>query len=77
MERNIPKIYSGNNGIMSVPMIIVTMSRKSEKAFCNVSPAMTESPIPMQNDKIRADITSMTGGIPIEKKVLMAPSSIL
>ncbi|OPZ25482.1 MAG: hypothetical protein BWZ00_01837 [Bacteroidetes bacterium ADurb.BinA174] len=58
-------------------MIRVMMSRKSENAFCNVLPLMSESPIPMQNDKISADITSMMGGIPMLKNDSTALSSIL
>lgn len=63
MLRNIPKMCSGNNGIMTFAMSKETMSRKSAAAIRRVSPLTADSPNPIQKESSRAVMMSRGAGI--------------
>ena len=63
ISRNIPKIYRGNKGIITLLMTSMMISLNSPKTFFNTSPLEKLMPKPKMNDRIKALITSNTGGI--------------
>ena len=67
MFRKIPNMWSGSKGIITLFIIMVMISPKSEKHFFNVSPWISDKPMPQQKAMSRAVITSTGAGISMVK----------
>ena len=59
----IPKIWSGNNGMITTSISLMIISLKSVKESRRVVPAILESPRPIVKDSSKAVMTSIKGGI--------------
>ena len=68
--KNIPKMYIGNKGIITDAITRSMMPLNSVSMVFNVSPLLTEIPIPNINARVKAVITPKTGGISIVKNVV-------
>ena len=65
--KKIPKIWSGNKGIITASIRSVMISLKSLNPSFSVLPGMWDNPIPKIKESNRAPITSIIGGISIVK----------
>ena len=64
---NIPKIWTGNKGMMIELMTLTTISLNSSITFSKASPLMDAIPKPIVKATSKAVITPMTAGISIVK----------
>ena len=63
MFKKIPKIWSGNSGMITTSISLMIISLKSVKESRRVVPAILESPRPIVKDSSKAVMTSIKGGI--------------
>ncbi len=63
ISMNIPKIYSGSNGMITVMIVRVIMSRNSPNPRRRATDPQKAMPNPITKANIRAVITPNSGGI--------------